>query len=270
MTTPPPVPGPLSTPMPDPRSGGIALDYGGMHALVSDLVLPRGASMHVMSAMETARELIRHSFYRYEFATVAVTHSLLALEHVLAERLGASDPLHALIRRATDAGLVPAALAAELDRGRLLSDRLTRGAVSSAALGPARAAVMVRAVFDAVDLLLRPLPTAETTATAGGARPVGGLARLWEEHRRALFPEGFRGVGFDGVDLVLLDADVAGLVRGELDGGLDDGGIASLWGRIADLDKVVPLINEEYGASYFTRLRTMAQVAVAPHTPAAI
>ncbi|KOG47259.1 hypothetical protein ADK75_24515 [Streptomyces virginiae] len=104
----------------------------------------------------------------------------------------------------------------------------------------------------------------------GGAQTEGGLAGLWEDHLRALFPDGFRGVDFDGVDLVLLDADVAGLVQRELTGGLDDSGIAYLWGRIAALDKIVPLINEEYCASYFARLRTMAQVAAAPYIPTAI
>lgn len=129
---------------------------------------------------------------------------------------------------------------------------------------------MLRAVFDAVSLLLRPPSTAEATAAnPGGAHPDGDLARLWEAHLRALFPDGFRGVDFDGVDLVLLDADVAGLVQGELTGGLDDRSLAYLWGCIANLDKVIPLINEEYCASYFTKLRTMAQAAAAPHTPQA-
>ncbi|MGW5641111.1 hypothetical protein [Streptomyces sp. NPDC003832] len=103
----------------------------------------------------------------------------------------------------------------------------------------------------------------------GGIQPQGGLAHLWEDHLRALFPDGFRGVDFDGVDLVLLDADVAGLVQKELNGGLDDLGIANLWACITDLDKIVPLINEEYCASYFTKLRTMAQAAVAPYIPTA-
>ncbi|WP_331722654.1 hypothetical protein [Streptomyces sp. NBC_00122] len=246
------------------------LDYAGTHALVADLVLPGGASMYVMSALETSRELIRHSYYRYEFATVAVTHSLFALEHVLAERLAANEPVHDLIERATGAGLITAALAAELHRSRLLRDGLAQGAESSAALRQAQAVAMVRAVFDAVSLLLRPPSAAEATAAeAGGAQPGGGLARLWEDHLRALFPDGFRGVDFDGVELVLLDADVAGLVQRELKGGLDDTGVACLWGCIADLDKIVPLINEEYCASYFTKLRTMARVAAARHIPAA-
>jgi hypothetical protein len=45
------------------------------------------------------------------------------------------------------------------------------------------------------------------------------LPRLYEEHMRAPFPAGFRGVDIEGVELILLDADVAGVVRGELKGG---------------------------------------------------
>lgn len=270
MNTLPPQSDPLLLPVRDPRTGDLVLDYAEMHALVADLVLPGGASMYVMSALETSRELIRHSFYRYEFATVAVTHSLVALEHVLAERLAANEPLHVLIGRAADAGLITAELAGELDRGRLLRDKLTQGAESSAALRPVRAVAMLRAVFDAVSLLLRPPSAAAATAAeVGGVQLEDGLARLREDHLRALFPEGFRGVDLDGVDLVLLDADVVGLVRRELKGGLDGSGIAFLWGCIADLDKIVPLINEEYCASYFANLRTMAQVAAAPYVPTA-
>ncbi|MCX4657335.1 hypothetical protein OG249_36350 [Streptomyces microflavus] len=270
MNTLPPSPDPLLLPVRDPRARDLVLDYAEMHALVADLVLPGGASMYVMSALETSRELIRHSYYRYEFATVAVTHSLFALEHVLAERLATNESLHVLIELATDAGLITAELAVELDRSRLLRDRLTQGAASSAALRPIRAVAMLRAVFDAVSLLLRPPSAAEATdPDVGGAQLEGGLARLWEDHLRALFPDGFRGVDFDGVDLVLLDADVAGLVQRELKGGLDGSGITYLWGCIADLDKIVPLINEEYCASYFAKLRTMAQVAAAPYVPTA-
>ncbi|MER7821039.1 hypothetical protein ABTX85_00470 [Streptomyces sp. NPDC096097] len=268
MNTLPPPPDPLLLPVRDPRARDLVLDYAEMHALVADLVLPGGASMYVMSALETSRELIRHSYYRYEFATVAVTHSLFALEHVLVERLATTEPLPVLIERATDAGLIKPGLAAELDRSRLLRDRLAQGAESSAALRPIRAVALVRAVFDAVSLLLRPPPAAEATAAdVGAAQPEGGLAGLWEDHLRALFPDGFRGVDFDGVDLVLLDADIAGLVQRELKGGLDGSGIAYLWGCIADLDKIVPLINEEYCASYFANLRTMAQVAAEPYVP---
>ncbi|MFJ3727947.1 hypothetical protein ACIPYQ_35995 [Streptomyces sp. NPDC090045] len=244
-----------------------------MHDLVADLVLPGGASMYVMSAMETSRELIRHSYYRYEFATVAVTHSLFALEHVLAERLAVTAPLQDLIERATDAGLIPAELAAELDRSRTLRDKLGQGAVTSAALGQTTAISRVRAVFDAVSLLLRPPPSSAAEAAAADTsrtRDEDELARLWEEHLRALFPASFRGVDIERVDLILLDADVAGLVQSELGGALDDSGIAILWGCIADLDKIVPLINEEYCASYFARLRTLAGLLASRYVPTAI
>ncbi|MFB7618355.1 hypothetical protein [Kitasatospora sp. NPDC056181] len=270
MNTLPPLPGPLPPPVPDPRVRDIVLDYAGMDALVADLVLPGGASVYVMSAMETSRELIRHSYYRYEFATVAVTHSLFALEHVMAERLAVDQPLQELIERAGGAGLVPAELAAELDRCRLLRDELLRGSVTSAALGPARAVAMVRAVFEAVSLLLRPPSGVETAVVdVNRAQPEDRLTLLWEEHRRAPYPDGFRGIDIEGVELILVDADVAGLVRRELDGGLDDGGIAVLWACIADLDKVVPLIESEYCASYFAKLRAMAGLAAARHIPTA-
>ncbi|MGW1774907.1 hypothetical protein [Streptomyces sp. NPDC002104] len=128
----------------------------------------------------------------------------------------------------------------------------------------------MRAVFDAVSLLLPPPSTAEAKAAARGrTQPTSGLSRLWEAHLHALFPDGFRGVDFDGVDLVLLDADVAGLVQRELKGGLDDSGIASLWACITNLDRIMPHINEEYCASYFTNLRTLVRFAAAPYTPIA-
>ncbi|MPY34122.1 hypothetical protein FNH09_23590 [Streptomyces adustus] len=92
---------------------------------------------------------------------------------------------------------------------------------------------------------------------------------LWEAHLRAPFPESFRGVDLDGVDLVLLDADVAGLVLRELGGTLDGHWIAVLWARIAELGKVVPLIEEEYCVSYFTGLAELARLAAARHLPAA-
>ena len=239
-----------------------------MNALVADLVLPANASMYVASALETSRELIRHSYYRYEFATVAVAHSLFALEHVLAGRLAVDAPLQDLIERAIDAGLISAELGAELDRSRLLRDRLTEGAVTSAALRQARAIGMVRAVFDAVSLLLRP-PIA-AAAGMSEVQPGGRLTRLWEEYRRAPFPASFCGVDIEGVDLILLDANVAGLVQRELNGGLDSNGIATLWACIADLDKTLPLLNEEYCAAYFARLRKAARRVAARYIPAAI
>ncbi|MFD6552716.1 hypothetical protein [Streptomyces sp. NPDC058398] len=77
------------------------------------------------------------------------------------------------------------------------------------------------------------------------------------------------GVDLAGVELILLDADVAGLIQRELNSGLDDSGIANLWSCIADLEKIVPLINSAYCASYFTRLRTIAKLAATRYIPTA-
>ncbi|MFJ2598216.1 hypothetical protein [Streptomyces erythrochromogenes] len=73
----------------------------------------------------------------------------------------------------------------------------------------------------------------------------------------------------EGVDLVLLDVDMAGLLHRELTKGLDGDRIATLWACLAALDKAVPRIDEEYCAAYFTRLRTLAGLAAARHIPAA-
>ncbi|MEU8926187.1 hypothetical protein AB0D10_35540 [Kitasatospora sp. NPDC048545] len=256
----------MDTPVPDVRVRTVVPDYAGMHPLVADLVLPEGASMSVMSALETSRELIRHSYYRYEFATVAVTHALSAVEQVLAGRLADDDaPLDELVRRAADAGLVSAYLAGELERGLRLRERIARGATTSAAVNPLRAVDLVRAVFDTVAALLGPA----VEAGGAGEGPQERLVRLWEEHGSAPFPASFRGADIDGTDLVLLDTDVAALVQRELEGGLDGEGVAALWARVADLRAVVPRLDEEYCATYFTRLRDLADLVAARHLPPA-
>ncbi|MFJ9458422.1 hypothetical protein ACIRST_25455 [Kitasatospora sp. NPDC101447] len=272
----------MDTAVPDLRMHTVVPDYAAMHALVADLVLPEGAPMSVTSALDTSRELVRHSYFRYEFATVAVAHALLALEQVLAERTGhhgghdsagaddstcATAPLRELVRRAGEAGLLPADPDGELEHAVRLRERIARGEASSAALYPPRAVVLLRAVFDAVALALRPVAPAPAGPGPGGH--LEHLARQWQEYTRAPFPASFRGVDVDGADLVLLDVYVAGLVHRELNGGLDDDGIAVLWQCIADLSRVVPLIDEAYCAAYFARLRDVARLAAARHLPPA-
>ncbi|MEW1909547.1 hypothetical protein AB0442_13980 [Kitasatospora sp. NPDC085895] len=266
----PSAPRPLARPAPDPRARGLVPDFAAMQDLIAGLVPPDRASMDVMSTLETVRELVRHSYHRYEFATAAVTHSLLALEHVLVDRLATERPLRELLDRAVRAGLVTTDRAAVLDRALLLRDRLARGAATSAAVHPAGAVELLRAVFDTVAMLLGPPPTAGAAAPdTGAAGSADRLALLWEEHRRAPYPDSFRGVDIAGVELILLDADVAGLVRRELDGGLDADRTAALWRYITELDRVVPLIDEAYCRAYFAKLRTVAALAAARHLPPA-
>ncbi|WP_145907903.1 hypothetical protein [Kitasatospora viridis] len=256
-----PTPIPVPAPTPDPRARDLARDFADMAELVGPLVLPDGASRSVLSALETARELVRHSYYRYEFATVAVTHGLLGLEQALRERLGGDGTPQELIARAVGAELFGAGLGAELDRAHRLRERIALGEVTSGALTPSAAVGILRTVYAAVGALTGPVAVPP---------PQEQLTRLWQEHRRAPFPASFLGVDLAGVELVLLDADLTGLVQRELDGGLDDDGLDALWECLAGADRILPLINEEYCARYFTRLRTVARLAAARHIPSAI
>ncbi|MCF2527030.1 hypothetical protein [Yinghuangia soli] len=114
MEMPSPWTGPTVLPAPDARVRDLVIDYGGMDEVVAGLVLPTGAPMAVLSALETARELVRHSYYRYEFATVGVLQSLVALEIVLDGR----------------AAELPAELVERIDRVRLLRDKVSRVAAA--------------------------------------------------------------------------------------------------------------------------------------------
>ncbi|MEV6105151.1 hypothetical protein AB0M28_10605 [Streptomyces sp. NPDC051940] len=95
------------------------------------------------------------------------------------------------------------------------------------------------------------------------------LRPLWEEHRQAPFPGRFRGVDIAGVELVLLDSGVAGLVMGELSGGLNGDEVATLWACITDLDKILPLIDDEYCRNYYARLRILAGLVAPGYMPRA-
>lgn len=88
------------------------------------------------------------------------------------------------------------------------------------------------------------------------------LARLWDEHMRAAFPAHLRGRAVEGVEMVLLDADVAGCVSSSLSSVLDESRYGVVLQCIAALEKVLPSIGDEYGSRYYERLRQMAVLAV--------
>ncbi|MET8703505.1 hypothetical protein ABZW10_32315 [Kitasatospora sp. NPDC004723] len=88
MDTLPRLPAPLPWPVSDSRTRLFVGHYSDMHSLVAALVLPEHAPAYVVSVLETSHQQIRHSYYRYKSTTVAVAHSLFALEHALAEHLG--------------------------------------------------------------------------------------------------------------------------------------------------------------------------------------
>ncbi len=89
------------------------------------------------------------------------------------------------------------------------------------------------------------------------------LSRLWEEHMRAPFPPHMRGREIEGEDMVLLDADIAGCVLSSLSGPLDERRHKILLARLAAVEKVLPSIDDEGGATeYYEHVREMAAVAV--------
>ncbi|MGF1427527.1 hypothetical protein [Kitasatospora sp. LaBMicrA B282] len=88
------------------------------------------------------------------------------------------------------------------------------------------------------------------------------LSRLWDEHKRAMFPPHLRGRDIEGEDLVMLDANIAGCVSSSLAGPLDERHRSILLQRLAVLETVVPSIGDDGGAiEYYERLREMATLA---------
>ncbi|MEV6840361.1 hypothetical protein AB0N17_38685 [Streptomyces sp. NPDC051133] len=92
------------------------------------------------------------------------------------------------------------------------------------------------------------------------AEQLQNASRLWEEHLRAVFPAGLRGVELADVDMVLLDASVAGCVSTWLNnaGTLDPARSCILQDSIKDLDRVLLEITEAQELGYFQRLRELA------------
>ena len=88
------------------------------------------------------------------------------------------------------------------------------------------------------------------------------IERLWREHESAAFPQGYRGKDVKGVDLVMLDADVAGCVhtfvsRGNLN--LFQTAVLGLCYR--NLTHSIPMLNEE-GKAYYCRLERLAELVL--------
>ncbi|MEU5719124.1 hypothetical protein AB0G71_25820 [Streptomyces sp. NPDC020403] len=107
------------------------------------------------TVLRTARELLGQSYYCYEFSTVAVMHSLIAVEIVLRDRIpdAGKKPLHQLIKQGADAGLLTARQAEYLDDGRKIRNRLVHGHTAHAVMPPAMSVPMVTTSFAIVSEL---------------------------------------------------------------------------------------------------------------------
>jgi hypothetical protein len=88
------------------------------------------------------------------------------------------------------------------------------------------------------------------------------VSRLWKEHWDAAFPARLRGEELAGVDMVMVDADIAGCVDSWLSssGPLDPERLSLLRYLRRDLDRVLALLDDDGERQYYERLRDLAQL----------
>jgi hypothetical protein len=86
---------------------------------------------------------------------------------------------------------------------------------------------------------------------------------LYDEHERAEFPGRWRDEEPGGVEMVMLDADVAGVVSSWLSGGrLDAPRQSVLRSSLRDLDRVLPVLSDSEELRYCQRLRELARLVL--------
>lgn len=85
---------------------------------------------------------------------------------------------------------------------------------------------------------------------------------LWQEHLKAPFPKKLRGKDINGIDFVVLDADIAGCVSTFLErGNLSVYQTAILGLSYQQASFIIPVLNKE-GAAYFWRLERLAELVL--------
>jgi hypothetical protein len=84
------------------------------------------------------------------------------------------------------------------------------------------------------------------------------LETLWREHQDADFPPRCRGREIDGIDLVMLDADIVGCVDRFISGQLDVQYAAILGRCYRDVTLVVRQLRDAEEQVYFGRLERLA------------
>ncbi|MEU4148795.1 hypothetical protein [Streptomyces sp. NPDC026659] len=87
------------------------------------------------------------------------------------------------------------------------------------------------------------------------------LAQVMAEHMARPFPSGFRGLDVQGQDMVLLDADIYGYAAVVREGPLGEQHRAGLTRLTTVFARVLPAIDDEYAAEYYTHVRDMAVLA---------
>lgn len=140
----------LPWPIPDPRARLWATQYAHMHEIVEPLEdIPDHTPPAAASIITTARELIRHSYYRHEFAAVGAGTSIIAVEAALAARYGRGRLVDFINRAAAD-GLIDEEQQNMLHTGREIRNGYAHGKTTHAALPPFFAVRMVRTSLDLI------------------------------------------------------------------------------------------------------------------------
>ena len=87
------------------------------------------------------------------------------------------------------------------------------------------------------------------------------ILKLWQQHSSAAFPKGYDGKKINGIDLPLLDAEIAGCIHMYMnnDEKLDSQRVRILRERLIDLNTIVLLLDREE-LIYFNRLRELANL----------
>lgn len=86
------------------------------------------------------------------------------------------------------------------------------------------------------------------------------VAPQWQRHLERPFPPRLRGEEIEGVDMVTVDADIAGCVQTWLNSSsdLDKMRTGVLRGCLDDLDRVLPQLSDPEEADYYAGLRDLA------------
>ena len=88
------------------------------------------------------------------------------------------------------------------------------------------------------------------------------IKELWQEHQDTPFPKGLQGKDLNGIDFVMLDADIAGCVGVFLEREtLDVWRTAVLGLCYRNCEYIIPILNEA-GTEYFWRLGRMAELVL--------
>lgn len=89
------------------------------------------------------------------------------------------------------------------------------------------------------------------------------ILELWQQHSSAAFPKGYGSKTINGINLPLLDAEIAGCIHMYVYNGakLDAQRVKTLRERLIDLNTIVLLLDREE-LIYFDRLRILANLVL--------